>query len=175
MADALSGAQQHIKILCFICFDLIKLSCVIGGLIVLVRFRCSHHRLSANTFQLFGKTPEANFFKPHMVNLWVWEKFLVPISVTLGQGHQATEAGQILPCPHGKVRIAHPIATNLKRCIPLVMLSTWLTFGGILSEPFFFFGQIFFVKFQLGFSPIEHSICYILEVVGQVDVKQKGN
>ena len=35
-----------------------------------------------------------------MVNLWLWENFLVPISVTLGQGHQATEPGQILPCPH---------------------------------------------------------------------------
>ena len=34
-----------------------------------------------------GKTPEANFFKLHMVDLWVWEKFLAPISVTLGQGH----------------------------------------------------------------------------------------
>ena len=154
MADALSGAQQHIKILCIICFDLIKLSLVTGGLIVLVHFRCSHRRRSANTFQLFGKTPEANFFKPHMVNLWVWENFLVPISVTLGQGHQATEAGQILPCPHGKVRIAHPIATNLKRYIPLVILSTWLSFGGILSEPFFFFFWTNFLrKISTGLFP----------------------
>ena len=60
----------------------------------LVRFRrrlrrrrlCRRHR-SANTFQLSGKTPEANFFKPHMVDLWVWEKFLAPVSVTLSQGH----------------------------------------------------------------------------------------
>ena len=34
-----------------------------------------------------GKTPEANFFKLHMLDLWVWEHFLAPISVTLGQGH----------------------------------------------------------------------------------------
>ena len=61
-----------------------------------------------------------------MVNLWMWENFSVPISVTLGQGHQPTEAGQILPCPHGKVRATHPIATKLGRYITLVMLSTWL-------------------------------------------------
>ena len=38
-------------------------------------------------------------------------KKLVPISVTLGQGHQATEVGQISTCTHDKVRTAHPIAT----------------------------------------------------------------
>ena len=37
-------------------------------------------------FSTFQEYPEANFFKPHMVNLWVWEKFLAPVSVTLGQG-----------------------------------------------------------------------------------------
>ena len=51
------------------------------------RRRLRRRRRSANTFQLSGKTPEANFFKPHMVDLWVWENFLAPISVTLGQGH----------------------------------------------------------------------------------------
>ena len=69
---------------------LIKSPWVTGGLFVLVPFhrrlrRC--HRRSANTFQLSGKTPEANFFKPHMIDLWVWENVLAPISVTLGQGH----------------------------------------------------------------------------------------
>ena len=77
-------------------------------------------------------------------------KFLVPISVTLGQGHQALEAGQILPCPqdsHQATEVgqilpcphdifAHPIATKLKR-YPLVMLSSWLNFGEILCEFFF--------------------------------------
>ena len=56
-------------------------------LLFLVRFRRLCRRHSAKTFQLSGKTPEANFFKPHMVNLWVWENFLAPISVTLGKGH----------------------------------------------------------------------------------------
>ena len=65
-----------------------------------------------------GKTPEANFFKLHMLHLWVWEKILAPISVTLGQGYKATEAGHNLPCPHDKVRTAHPIATKHSRYIP---------------------------------------------------------
>ena len=56
---------------------------VTGGLIVFGR----HRRRSANTFQRSGKTCEANFFKPHIVDLWVWENFLAPISVTFGQGH----------------------------------------------------------------------------------------
>ena len=45
-------------------------------LLFLVRFR---RRRSANTFQLSGKTPETIFFKPDMVDLWVWEIFLAPI------------------------------------------------------------------------------------------------
>ena len=28
-----------------------------------------------------------DLFQLHMVDLWVWETFLTPISVTLGQGH----------------------------------------------------------------------------------------
>ena len=73
-----------------------------GDLLLLVRFRhCRHHHRrrhhrSANTFQNSGKIPEANFVKPHMVNLWVWENVLAPISVTFFQGHQATKAGQNL-------------------------------------------------------------------------------
>ena len=103
--------------------SVIKSPRVTGGLLFLVRF---HHRLrrrrrSANTFQLSGKTHEANFFKPHMVDLWVWENILAPISVTLGQGHSATEAGRNLSCPHDKVRTAHPIATKLGRYIRLIM------------------------------------------------------
>ena len=72
-----------------------------------------------------------------MVNLWVWENFLAPISVTLGQGHQATEAGEILPCPHDRVKTADLIATKLDSYIPLIMLSTWLNFGRIQLKFFF--------------------------------------
>ena len=56
-------------------------------LLFLVRFRRHRRRRFTNTFQLSTKTPEANFFKPHMVDLWDWENFLTPISVTLGQRH----------------------------------------------------------------------------------------
>ena len=61
------------------------------GKLFLVRFRRRLPRRrrcrSANILSLIGKTPEANFFKPHMVDLRVWGTFLAPISVTLCQGH----------------------------------------------------------------------------------------
>ena len=38
------------------------------------------------------------------------ETFLAPVSVTLGQGPEATEADRNLPCPHDKIRTANPIA-----------------------------------------------------------------
>ena len=105
-----------------LCNHIIKSPRVTGGSLFLVCFHCRH---SANTFQLPGKTLEANFFKPHMLNVWVWENILVLILVTLGQGHQAIEAGQILPCPHDKVRTSHPFATltfelefSRSHCIP---------------------------------------------------------
>ena len=108
-----------------------------------------------------------------MVNLWVWEKFLLPISVTLAQGHQATEVGQISLWPHDKVRTTHPIAKKIGRYISLVMLSTSLNFAVILSENFC--SEFCPSKFQMRFSPIEHSICHILGMVGPVDVKQNGH
>ena len=104
-----------------------------------------------------------------MVDLWVWEKILAPISVTLGQGHQATEAERNLPFPHGKVRTAHPIATKLGGYIPLMMLPTWFHFA---SFPFFI---EFLRKILNPFSPIEPSICHILGMVGPIDMKQKEN
>ena len=38
-----------------------------------------------------------------------------------------------------------------------------------------FFLANFHVKFEMRFSPIKHSICPILGMVGPIDVKQKGN
>ena len=55
--------------------EVIKSPWVTGGLNFLVHFR---RRRSANTFQVSGENPEAYFFKPHMVNLLVWEKFWHP-------------------------------------------------------------------------------------------------
>ena len=48
------------------------------------------------------------------------------------------------------------------------MLSTWLTFGGTLFSDFF-------REISHPFSPVEHSICHILGMVGPIDVKQKIN
>ena len=53
------------------------------------------------------------------------------------------------------------------------MFSVCLNCGGILSKTFFI--NNIFCKFQIRFSPIEHSICHILGKVGPIDVKQKGN
>ena len=155
-----------------ICFKTIGRFSNSNCYLFLVRFRRRRlRRRSANTCQLSGKTPEANLFKPHMVDLWMREIFLAPISVTLGQGHWATGAERNLPCPRGKVRTAHPIAAKLGRYVPLIMLSTWLNFGEILPN---FFSN-FFRKILDPFSPVEPSIFHILGMVGPFDVKQKGN
>ena len=53
------------------------------------------------------------------------------------------------------------------------MYYTWLDFGEIMSKTFFL--PIFLHKILNPFSPIEHSICHILGMVGPIDVKQKGN
>ena len=71
-----------------------------------------------------------------MVNLWVWEKFLAPILVTLSPSYQSA-VGQILPRSQDSVRTADSIAGKLNGYIPLVMISTWLNFGTILLEIFF--------------------------------------
>ena len=99
------------------------------------------------------------------------EKMFAPIMVTLSQGHQATEAGQNLTCPHNKVKNVHPIATKLSRHIPLAMFFTWLNFEEFCQELF----SDFFRKISNPFSQIEHSICHMLGMVGPIDVKQKGN
>ena len=71
-----------------ILFYLLFIKSTGGTYCFLVRFRRRlRRRRSANVFQLSGKTPEGNFFKPPMVDLWVWEFVFAPISVTLGQGH----------------------------------------------------------------------------------------
>ena len=53
------------------------------------------------------------------------------------------------------------------------MLSTWLDFGEILPE-FFFFSN-FLRQISNPFSGVEHYICHILGMVGPIDVKQKVN
>ena len=50
------------------------------------------------------------------------------------------------------------------------MRSTWLNFGEILRRIFF---SEFFPLILNPFSPVEHSICHILEMVSPIDMKQK--
>ena len=44
--------------------------------------------------------------------------FLVDMLKTLSQGHAATKAVKILPCPQGEVRTTHPITSKLRSHIP---------------------------------------------------------
>ena len=55
--------------------------------------------------------------------------------------------------------------------MPLIIVSTWLTFREILR---YLFCDVF-GKISNSFSPVEHSIYHILGMVGPIDVKQKGN
>ena len=65
------------------------------------------------------------------------------------------------------VRTTHLITTKLGRYIPLIMLPTWLNFGGNLVL------VNLFEKFQIRSSQVENSICHIIVMVGPIDVKQK--
>ena len=135
---------------------LIKSCQVIGGFIVFGPFPlppppfCQH-------FSTFRENPWSFVLQTTRGWLMGVGKFFGTTSVTLGQGHSATKAGCNLPCSHAKMRTTHPVTTKLGRYIPL------------------FFLVIFFCKISNPFSPVEHSICHILGMVGPVHVKQKGN
>ena len=74
-----------------------------------------------------------------MTFLWPWPKVT---AVTL--------TNKIFSCLQDKVRTTQLITTKLGSYIPLVMLITWLDFGGILVKTFFC--QIFKKKFGCVFS-----------------------
>ena len=93
-------------------------------LLFLVRFR--RRRRSATTFQLSGKTPEANFFKPHEVNLWVWENFWHPFRWPLVNVTKLPKQGRIYLVPTIKWEPLIQSLQNLVGIITLVTLSTWL-------------------------------------------------
>ena len=131
----------------------------LGEWLFLVHFRRRH---SASTFQLTGKTPEANSLKPHMVNLWVWETILAPISPTLGQGHQTTKAGQNLTGPHDKVRTDHPIATKLGKCIPPPTCVAYHLIKFWRNSVWNFFFNKFFVKLQIHFKFPQSNILFAI-------------
>ena len=75
-------------------------------------------------------------------------------------------------CLQDKVRITQLITTKLGRYISLVMVITWVGFGGILLETLFL--AYFRWKFWMCFFMVKHSIGRISGMVGPIDVKQKG-
>ena len=114
-----------------------------GDLLFLVPFR--RRRSSANTFLLSGKTPEATFFKPLMVDpfRWPWVKV---------------------------TKLPKRNAINLVPTVKWEPLTQ--NFGEILEKKFC---SDFYHKMSNPFSPVEHSICHVLGMVGANYVKQKGN
>ena len=85
-----------------------------------------------------------------MLNLWVLEQIMIPISVTLGQGRQVTEAGRILPCLHDKWKPFTQFLHNL------VDIPPWSCFHLIKSRRYSIrnvFVNDFFSKISNAFLP----------------------
>ena len=70
------------------------------------------------------------------------------------------------------MRTTQPITTKLGSCIPLIMVITWLDFGGILLEILIL--PNFLRKFRMCFFKVKHSIGHFSGMVGPIDVKRKG-
>ena len=94
------------------------------------------------------------------------------VSATLTRGDGCGIDKQKCACLQDKVRTTQSITTKLGSYIPLVMLITWLDFGGILLEPFSL--PIFKKKIRMCFFKVKHSIGYISGMVGPIDVRRKG-
>ena len=92
--------------------------------------------------------------------------------VTLTQGHGCDIDKQKFACLQGKVRTIQPITTKLCSYIPLVMVITWLDFGGILLEIIFL--PNFLRKFRMCFFKVKHFIGHISGMDGPIDAKRKG-
>ena len=92
--------------------------------------------------------------------------------MTLTQGHGCDIDKQKFACLQDKVRTTQPITTKLGSYTPLVMVITWLDFGGILLEILFL--PNFLRKFRMCFFKVKHSIGHISGMVGLIDVKRKG-
>ena len=92
--------------------------------------------------------------------------------MTLTQGHGCDIDKQKFACLQDKMKTTQPITIQLCSNISLVMLITWLDFGGILSEiPFL---PNFLGKFGMCFCEVKHSIGHISGMVGLIDLKRKG-
>ena len=112
-------AVWHRSIL-LIGFSIIEATWLTGGLIVFGQIPCHRHsRRSANTFQLFRKSPAAKFFKPQMVNPGVWADFWYPSRWPWVKVIKLPKQDCFYLVP--TIKWGHPIATKLSRYIPLVI------------------------------------------------------
>ena len=106
---------------------------------------------AAMTFASHVKTVRARHKIFGTKKVLVLENVLDDLWVTLTQGHGCDIDKQKLACLQDKVRTTQPITTKLGSYISLVMVITWLDFGGILFETFFlpiFASKILDVFFQ---------------------------
>ena len=104
-----------------------------------------------------------------MVNLWEWKKIFGIHLCDLGSRSRSLSGTEFTLSP----QFSENCPSNcykIGRYIPLVMFSTWLNLGGILSKTFL---SAFFVKFQVRFPSGKHSFCHILGMVGPINVKHK--
>ena len=124
------------------------------------------------TFASHVKTVWARHWIFGTKKVLVWENVLDDLWVTLTQGQGCDIDKQKFACLQNKVRIIQLIITKLGNYIPLVMIITWLHFGRIQFETFFFAN--FLRKFRMCFFKVKHSIWHISGMVGPIDVKRKG-
>ena len=128
---------------------------------------------AAKTFASHIKTVWA---KPYIFgtrNLWVWGNVLNDFSMTLTQGHDCGIDNQKFACLRDKVRTSHWITTKHGSIIALVMVITWLDFGGVRLETVILAN--FLLKIRICFFKVKHYFGCISGMVGPIDVKRKGN
>ena len=92
--------------------------------------------------------------------------------MTLTQGHSCDIIDkQKFVCLQDKVRTTQPITNKLGSYICLVMVITWLDYGGMLLETLVL--PNFLRKIWMCFFKVKHAIGHISGMVGPIDVKRK--
>ena len=123
-------------------------------------------------FSTFWENPEANFFKPHMVDLWVWENFWHPSRWPWVKVTKLPKWDTIYFVSMIKWEL---LIQSLQNLVGIFLLSCfphdWI-FEKFCKKYYF---SDFFCKILKPVSAVEHYIYHILGMVGPIDVKQKGN
>ena len=91
--------------------------------------------------------------------------------MTLTQGHRCDIDKQKFGCLQDKVRTTQPISAKLCSYISLVMIITWLTFGGIPSETHFL--PNFLWNFECVFSSLNTSLVISQECLVRIMWNEK--